>query len=115
LIVLPSAAKLPLLTTADWTMSPALEVHADRLPDSKPSPKTGAGFAVGVGVRVNVGVSVSVAVGVLVGVSVRVSVGVKVDVKVGVGVKVSVGVADGIGVARTLNTNWGACTPSFEE
>ena len=73
------------------------------MPVSNPSLKTGAGFAVGVFVIVGVRVGVSV------------TVGVKVGVEVAVGVNVIVGVADGIGVACTFNTNWGACTPSFEE
>ncbi len=87
MVVLPSMAKLPLLTTEDSATRPPLVLQAERVPDSKPSLKTGRGFAVGV--LVTVGVKVGVFDG----------------VAVAVGVNVMVGVGDGMGVACTFKTN----------
>ena len=72
-----------------------LDVHAARLPDSKPSAKIRSDA---IEVEVDVGVAVGVLVGVLVGVFVRVgvAVGVLVAVFVGVGVLVGVLVAPGV-------------------
>ena len=42
-VVFPSAALVPLFTLADSITNPALEFQALKLPDSKPSEKTGDG------------------------------------------------------------------------
>ena len=43
LVVLPSAALVPLLTLLPSMTSPPFALHALKLPDSKPSAKTGEG------------------------------------------------------------------------
>ena len=45
LLALPSAAYVPLRLSVDVIVSPALDVQAETLPDSKPSAKSGVGAA----------------------------------------------------------------------
>ena len=109
---LPTSAAV--LLTPRSPRSTVLDVHAARLPDSKPSAKinsdelgvfvevgVGVAVAVGVFVRVFVGVNEGPDVGVFVGVLVGVGEDPGVDVFVGVGVLVGVLVGVEVGTGPT--------------
>ena len=95
---LPTSAAAAL--TLRSPTSVALNVQADKLPDSKPSAKIRSGTVlVAVGVRVNVGVDEGPTVGVSVGVDEGSSVGVSLGMGVSLGVGVSLGMGVSVGVS----------------
>jgi hypothetical protein len=95
----PDLTKL-LSTMAEPPPAVVTEVHAEKLPLSKPSLKSVwlLGVELGVGVWVDVVAGVGVFVGVEIGVGVLVAVEIGVGVRVGVLVGVLVSVAVGVGV-----------------